>query len=133
MQKRMQEWFQQHPRWQALYAVVLWLVVVGVGVSLGIRMWHGEPTNWAALQTDYQYAGGWTLSVVQPMGPPVPVEYYANQTSCEDARAEEITRAYHDNTPIQPLSCVARYQGWRRLLYVYREDGRRARHAEVVK
>lgn len=52
------------------------------------------------------------------MRPPVTVSTYQSQEACEEIRTGKIQQADRSQRPVPPLSCVSKYQGWRRLLYV---------------
>jgi hypothetical protein len=114
--RTMHAWRSRHPVAARVLLWLLWVVVIFASIwplaSLADR--------WPAIQAAYQEAGGWALTIDVSRGPPVPVETYPSQHHCERIRAQELQEAYIHNRPIPPLSCVAKYHGWRRLLYAIR-------------
>ena len=124
---------QRDPRlkpWYGLIACIAWLALMAIVVQLITGMmavwptWQTAYQSWQTAyqswQTAYQHAGGWSLMITPTVGPPVPVDTYLSQESCETIRALDLQEAYHSNRPIPPLICVPKYHGWQRLLYATR-------------
>jgi hypothetical protein len=111
MQRHIDDWWARHP---TLRHVVLGLL--GVVVVL-MTAWTVAPIvdGWPVGQAAYTYAGGWALKLESPTDPPVSEYMYESRERCEESRALEMQRAYHDRRSVPPLACASKYQGWRRL------------------
>jgi hypothetical protein len=113
-----EEWWARHPRLNRLMQVIVWIIVAGGASWVLFGLITGVERDWPTWQMHYQHAGGWSLRLETPAGPPVTVETYHSQESCEEIRAWKMRQAYDRDHPMPPLSCMPKYQRWRRLLYV---------------
>ena len=121
------------PEWKVQEHIVDAICVGVLGlVILALLAWLFMPGagRWTVLQAAHTYAGGWALRLELPTGPPVPVsEYlYESRAHCEESRVLEMQQAYHDRRSVPPLTCAAKYQGWRRLYFTWQ-----AIHARVIR
>jgi hypothetical protein len=111
------EWWARHPYLTRLTRVIGYSILAGTAAWVLFGLIVGAQQEWPTWQTRYQHAGGWSLRLETLTGPPVTVDTYDSQESCEEVRAWKMRQAYDRNQPVPPLSCMPKYQGWRRLLY----------------
>jgi hypothetical protein len=111
-------WWARHPRLRRAASGLS----VSIGILLGVFVFAGiiglVADNWSTWQAHYRHAGGWLLRLDAPGGSPVTVGTHEDRESCEQRRAWDLEQAYRRQGAIPPVSCVPRYQGWRRLYYV---------------
>jgi hypothetical protein len=120
--RAIEEWWARHPRLKHLMQAMTGIMAAGallVCAAVLITGVTGIIQDWPTWKAYYQYAGGWSLRLETPTGPPVTVSPHNSQESCEQVRAGEMQRTYRSQRSVPSLSCAPQYQGWRRLHYAW--------------